>query len=128
MSPKTSTAALDSFGEGRLANRRRAPRHPAGGRRGSNEAKKQRSNEKTREAREFGQARIAVREEEVVNGNSADGMAGKIRVILPAILRITFSLVLWTLGAKTMTLPEAQMEKQGVSQEIPSIDARLEFH
>jgi len=71
MSQRTSTAALDSFGEERLANQRRAPRHPAGGKRGSNEAKKQRSSEKTREEREFGQARIAIREEDTMNGNGA---------------------------------------------------------
>ena len=57
MSQKTSTAALDSFGEGRLRNRRRAPRHPVGETKRSNEVKKQRNNEKAREeAREFGQA------------------------------------------------------------------------
>ena len=37
-----------------------------------------------------------------------NGPAGKIRVILPVILRITFSLVLWTLGAATMTFSENQ--------------------
>lgn len=35
----------------------------------------------------------------------------KIRVILPVILRIAFSLVLWTLGAATMTLPEEHAKK-----------------
>jgi hypothetical protein len=34
--------------------------------------------------------------------------AGKFRVILPVILRITFSLVLWTLGVTTMTIAEAR--------------------
>jgi len=104
MSQKTSTAALDSFGERRLANRRRAPRHPAGGRR-DNEVRKQRSNKM---ATEFGQAQIVVGYGGNMTGRRANGMAGRIRVILPVILRITFSLVLWTLGAAIMTFSENQ--------------------
>ena len=129
MSPKTSTAALDSFGEWQLANRRRAPRHPAGGRRGSKEVRKQRSIEKAREeAREFGQARIAVREEKIMNGNSAKGMARKIRVILPVILRITFCLAMWTIGAMTMTVAEAeaQTREHRVVKELPVDRVRVE--
>jgi len=102
MSKKTSTAALESICKGQLPNRRRAPRHPAGGRR-SNEVRKQRSNERHGE---FGQARIVVQREDAVNRNAVSG-EGKFRVILPVILRITFSLVLWTLGVTTMTIAEA---------------------
>ncbi|HEV8076401.1 MAG TPA: hypothetical protein VGP66_11155 [Candidatus Acidoferrum sp.] len=104
MSKKTSTAALDSFCKRKLTIRRRAPRHPAGERR-SRELKKQRSNERTGE---FGQASIAVRGEGVVNGNAVRGGTEKLRAILPVILRITFSLVLWTLGVTTMTIVEAR--------------------
>src|SRR5215475_3755028 len=87
MSQKTSTAALDSFGKGRLPNRRRGPRHPAGGKRRSKDATKQRGNEKAREAaKEFGQARIVIQGGGVMNGNSANRAAEKIRVILPVIL------------------------------------------
>lgn len=125
MSKKTSTAALESFCKRRLTNRRRAPRHPAGGRRGSKEVKKQRSNEKTRE---FGQAQIVVRQGGGMAERRANGLEQRTLVILPVILRITFSLVLWTLGTATMTLTEAQMEKQGVSHEVPSIEKRHEFH
>jgi hypothetical protein len=104
MNKKTSTAALESICEGRLPNRRRAPRHPAGGRR-SNEARKQGSNDQTRE---FGQARIVIRQEDGMKRNSVREAVGKFRVILPVILRITFCLVMWTLGAMTMTIAEAR--------------------
>jgi hypothetical protein len=104
MSKKTSTAALESICKRQLTNRRRAPRHPAGEKR-SNEVRKQRSNETLGE---FGQARIVVRGEDSMNGNAVRGAAGKFRVILPVILRITFSLVLWTLGVMTMTIEEAK--------------------
>ena len=103
MSKKTSTAALDSFRKGQLRNQRRSPRHPAGGKR-SNEVRKQRSNERVRE---FGQARVVVGREDVMNGNAVRGAAEKLRVILPVILRITFCLVMWTLGAMTMMIAEA---------------------
>jgi hypothetical protein len=129
MSQKTSTAAVDSFGEGRLPNRRRAPRHPASGTERSHEAKKQRSKEKTREeAREIGQARIAVREEKVMSGNGVNGMARKIRVILPVILRITFCVAMWTLGAMTMMVAEAdaQTRDHRVVKELPVDRARVE--
>jgi hypothetical protein len=103
MSKKTSTAALESFCERQLPNRRRVPRHPARGR-GSNEVKKQRGRDG---AREFGQALIAVGGNAAMNRNTGSRAAGKFRVILPVILRITFSLVLWTLGVTTITITEA---------------------
>lgn len=117
MSKKTSTAALDSFREGQLTIRRRAPRHPSGAKR-SNKAKTRRNNEVPRE---FGQAQIAVREEGVVNGKRASGTPRKIHVILPVILRIAFSLVLWTLGAATMTLVEEQSPEHPATHKLPSI-------
>jgi hypothetical protein len=122
MSKKTSTAALDSFRKRQLRNRRRAPRHPAGEER-SNEVRKQRGNERPRE---FGQAQIVVRREDVMNGNGANGVASKLRVILPVILRITFCLAMWTLGAMTMTIAEAQTREHRAVQEIPVDRARVE--
>jgi hypothetical protein len=104
MSKKTSTAALESFCKRKLTTRRRAPRHPAGART-SNEVKKQRVKDG---AREFGQAQIVVRQEGAVNGNALRRAEEKSRVILPVILRITFSLVVWTLGVATMTIAEAR--------------------
>jgi hypothetical protein len=121
MSKKTSTAALESFCKRQLPTRRRVPRHPAGEQR-SREAKKQRSGEK---AREFVQAQIVVRRD-VMNGNDVSGAAGKLRLILPVILRITFCLAMWTLGAMTMTIAEAQTREHRVVQEIPVDRARVE--
>jgi hypothetical protein len=122
MSKKTSTAALDSFRKGQLRNQRRAPRHPAGEER-SNEVRKQRGNER---AGEFGQAQIAVRQEDVMNRNGANGVARKFRVILPVILRITFCLAMWTLGAMSMTIAEAQTREHRVVRVIPVDRAQVE--
>ena len=122
MSKKTSTAALDSICKGRLTNRRRAPRHPAGGKR-SYEVRKQRGKESLRE---FGQAQIVVQREDVMNRNVGRGAAEKYRVILPAILRITFCLALWTLGVMAMTIAEAQTREQRVAQRLPVDRARVE--
>ena len=122
MSKKTSTAALESFCKRQLPTRRRAPRHPAGEQR-SREVNKQRSGER---AREFVQAQIVVRREDVMNGNDVSGAVGKLRLILPVILRITFCLAMWTLGAMTMTIAEAQTRELRVVQEIPVDRARVE--
>jgi len=40
------------------------------------------------------------------------GAAEKTRLILPVILRITFCLVMWTVGAMTMTIAEAQTQER----------------
>ena len=122
MSKKTSTAALESICKGRLTTRRRAPRHPAG-EKISNEARKQRNNERV-EA--FGQALIMVRREDVMSSKDSGGAAEKSKVILPVILRITFCLVMWTLGVMTMTIAEAQTREQRVAQRIPVDRARVE--
>jgi len=122
MSKKTSTAALESICKRQLTTRRRAPRHPAGEGR-SNEVRKQRSKERVGE---FGQAQIVVRREDVMDRNVVRGAAEKFRVILPAILRITFCLAMWTLGVMSMTIAEAHMREQRVAQEIPVDRARIE--
>jgi hypothetical protein len=122
MSKKTSTAALDSICKGRLTNRRRAPRHPAGGKR-NNEVRKQGSNGR---AKEFGQARIVVRREDAMHRNSVRGTIEKVKVILPVILRITFCLAMWTLGALSMTIAEAQTREHRAVETIPVDRARVE--
>lgn len=122
MSKKTSTAALESICKRKLTNRRRAPRHPAGARR-SKEVRKQRSDERTRV---FGQAQIAVRREDDMDRNVACGAARKFRVILPVILRIAFCLAMWTLGAMSMTIAEAQTREHRVAQDHLAIDASAE--
>jgi hypothetical protein len=122
MSKKTSTAALESICKGPLTNRRRAPRHPAGGKK-RNEVRKHRGNE---EFREFGQAQIVVRREDIMNRNIVRGSAEKSLVILPVILRITFCLAMWTLGVMTMSIVEAQTREQHAVQAIPVDRARVE--
>jgi len=61
-----------------------------------------------------------------MNRNAVSGAAGKFRVILPVILRITFSLAMWTMGAMTMTIAEAQTREHRVVQLIPVDRARVE--
>ena len=46
-----------------------------------------------------------------MDGDGLSGTAGKLRVILPVILRIAFCLGMWTLGAMTMTIAEAQAQE-----------------
>jgi hypothetical protein len=58
--------------------------------------------------------------------NAIAGSAGKFRVILPVILRITFCLAMWTLGAMTMTIAEAQTREHRVTQVIPVDRTRVE--
>jgi len=110
MSKKTSTAALESICKRRLTTRRRAPRHPAS----EEEVKKQESNERVRE---FGQAQIVVRREDAMDGNVVRGAGKKSRVILPVILRIAFCLAMWTLGAMTMTIPEARTDSMASTKQ-----------
>jgi hypothetical protein len=77
----------------------------------------------------FGQAQIAVREEGVMDTKVAKGARGverQLRVILPVILRITFCLAMWTLGAMSMTIAEAQTREQRVAQKIPVDRARVQ--
>jgi hypothetical protein len=69
---------------------------------------------------------IVVRREDVMGKDFVRGAAEKFRVILPAILRIMFCLVMWTLGAMSMTIAEAQTRGQRVAQEIPVERARVE--
>jgi len=61
-----------------------------------------------------------------MNGNGGNRLARKIRVILPVILRITLSLVLWTLGAASMCVVEAETREHRVVQEIPVDRDRVE--
>jgi len=122
MSKKTSTAALESICKRKLTNQRRAPRHPAGGRR-TEEVRKQRNDDS---AREFGQAQIVVRREDVMNRNGVSGAVEKPWVILPVILRITFCLAMWTLGVMTITIAEARAPDQRVAPQTRTSDPGAE--
>jgi len=115
MSQKLSTAALASC-KRQLKLRRRAPRHPAG------EARRKSRSEGTST---FGQALIAVREEDTMSSNTTNGSTRTIRQILPVILRVTLFLALWTLGAATMTV-EAQTPEHRVIQQLPVSRRRVE--
>ena len=63
-----------------------------------------------------------------MNSNTTNGNARTIRQILPVILRITFFLVLWTLGAATMSVVEAQTQTpdRRVARQLPVSRARVE--
>ena len=63
-----------------------------------------------------------------MNANATNRNARTIRQILPVILRVTCFLVLWTLGASTMTVVEARSksaERRQVKQ-LPVNHARIE--
>ncbi len=65
-----------------------------------------------------------------MDGNVVRGAEEKVRVILPVILRITFCLAMWTLGAMTMTIPEARTDskastKQEENNPLPTSRAAL---
>jgi hypothetical protein len=104
---KTSTAALASVSRGPLHNQRRNPRHPPGARKRATPRSKNGFGERHREIR---QAQLAIYKEEVMNSGTRQHPRRNFRTILPVILRITFSLILWTLGAANMNLTAAQTE------------------
>ena len=58
--------------------------------------------------------------------NARNANTRTIRQILPVILRITFCLVLWTLGAATMTVVQAQTREHHTAQQLPANRARVE--
>ncbi len=61
-----------------------------------------------------------------MNGNNVKLLPRGIRTILPVILRITFCLLLWTLGAANMSVVEAQTREQRVVHKLPVNHARIE--
>jgi len=61
-----------------------------------------------------------------MNSNATNGNARTVRQILPVILRITFCLALWTLGALSMTVVEAQTRDHRAAQSLPVNRARVE--
>jgi hypothetical protein len=105
MSKKTSTAALDSFPRGPLHNQRRVPSHPAGARNSRSLRSNKRNTERHQEVR---QAQLAIFKEDVMNQNTRQRAPRSLTTILPVILRIIFSLLLWTLGVASMNLTAAQ--------------------
>jgi hypothetical protein len=102
---RTSTAALASFRRGPLPNQRRNPRHPPGARTGSRQRSKKHIGERHKEIQ---QAQLAIYKEDVMNSGSRQHAPRNFTTIFPVILRITFSLILWTLGAANMNLTPAE--------------------
>jgi hypothetical protein len=101
MSTKTSTAALASFRRGSLHNQRRAPRHPTVAR----SIGTQRSNQEHQKgSHEFRQAQLAVYNEDTMHPTAKPFPGRNFISIVPVILRITLSLILYTLGASAMDL------------------------
>jgi len=147
MSTKTSTAALDLFSRATLCTPGRVPRHPAGAagardgrasrsapRRSTgsvNEApaleRSPRSEESlfdVRSKQNFEQARIAVRQEVVMKSTNRKNTRS-MRTILPVILRITLSLILWTLGT-SMSFLAAEPKEQHLVYSFPVDRAKIE--
>ena len=144
MSTKTSTAALDLFRQGTLRTPARVPRHPADARRklrrrsnatpGSRPTQRFRHSERSPRSEEplfdvrrkqtFEQAQIAVRQEAAMNSTNRTS-ARSICTILPVVLRITLSLILWTLGV-SMTLVAAERKEQRVVYNFPIDRAKIE--
>ena len=61
-----------------------------------------------------------------MNGNNPFATCIHHKTIVPVILRITFSLLLWTLGFASMNLVEAQVKTQRVVRVYPVDRAKLE--
>ena len=138
MSTKTSTAALDSRRQASSPKPQRVPRHPAGARKRATQRSKPLWNENNTAAirhserslrseealfcgaraseagrssvTEIQQAHIAIRQEDPMNPLHTESNR-TIRTILPVILRIAFSLLLWTFGAVPMVLAAADTKE-----------------
>jgi hypothetical protein len=117
-----STAALETSDSRSLTNQRRAPHHPARERK-SKQVTKQRRKARVRM---FEQAQTAILKEDAMNGITQYRGPSNLRKILPVILRITFSLILWTLGFASMNLVQAQAKPQRTVKEYPADRAKLE--
>jgi hypothetical protein len=61
-----------------------------------------------------------------MNGNAQFATSIHHKTIVPVILQITFSLLLWTLGFASMNLVEAQVRTQRVVRDYPVDRAKLE--
>jgi hypothetical protein len=116
MSAKASTAALESLASRSLPNQRRVPRHPAG-------AKHSRGKDRVTKVQAV---QTAILREDAMNGNNQFATSIHHKTIVPVILRITFSLLLWTLGLASMNLVEAHVKTQRVVRDYPVDRAKLE--
>jgi hypothetical protein len=74
---------------------------------------------------EFQQAQIAIYQEDPMN-SAHQNPSRTIRTIFPVILRITFSLILWTLGAAPMRLAAAETKEHRVVYTFAADRAQIE--
>jgi hypothetical protein len=100
---KTSTAALDSVREWPVSDARRVPRHPWGARRiGLGRSKDGHEMEREEVPASLGMTDLMLRrrsrQEDAMRTGIAEQDVRDIRRMLPVILQVTLSLVLWTLG------------------------------
>ncbi|HEY1472383.1 MAG TPA: hypothetical protein VGF61_25320 [Candidatus Acidoferrum sp.] len=123
MSMKASTAALESSASRSLPNQRRAPRHPAGAKQSASKVKPPRNDHR---AARVHVVQTAILREDAMNANNRFAPAIHYKTIVPVILRITFSLLLWTLGFASMNLVEAQVRPQRIVRDYPVDRAKLE--
>jgi hypothetical protein len=123
MSMKASTAALESSASRSLPNQCRAPRHPAGAKRSASEVKGPRSKDK---ATQVYVVQTAILREDAMNANNHFATHIHHKSIAPVMLRIAFSLLLWTVGFASMNLVEAQVKPQRVVRDYPVDRAKLE--
>jgi hypothetical protein len=134
MSMKASTAALEPSASRSLPNQRRAPRHPAGAKRSASASEARRPRTKDR-ATKFHVVQTAILREEAMNATNPFAPPIHHKTILPLILRITFSLLLWTLGLASMnlvelaSLPTARTTAQGTKSiyTSASFDGRITY-
>jgi hypothetical protein len=87
---------------------------------------KQGSKKVPKKKHSFRQALIAVQQEDVMSRNDTNKIGSELRMVLPVILRITFCLALWTLGARTMTVVEAQTREHRAVRDLPVDHTRVE--
>lgn len=144
MSRKTSTAALDAFRRKLPRTPCRFPRHPAGarktcGRRSNAVADEVRgrpihdSETDSGHARSLRnkplifveQAQLSIHREDSMNSLHRKPIAD-VRTIVPIVLRITFSVILWTLGAASMNLPAAEPKEHRVVYNFSIERAKIE--
>src|SRR5271169_1105413 len=116
---KTSTAALESFRLGLLRNQRRAPRHPAGATSLGGTAFR---------GSPLSINRNCTSQGDIMNSSNRQRAPRNFKMILPVILRITVSLLLWTLGVAAMDLTAIQIQprEHRVIRDFPVDRAKAE--
>jgi hypothetical protein len=144
MSRKASTAALDSFRRKSPRTPCRFPRHPAGARktgsrrsnavadeiRGPRIGYSEKDSSQSRTLRRnpsifVEQAQLSIYREDRMNSLYRKPITN-FRRIFPVVLRITFSLILWTLGAASMNLAAAESKEHRVVYNFSVERAKIE--